>query len=209
MSISTADSPRSIRDARRDMYRSQVVAAAELVFARSGFAAARVSAIAQAANVSLSTLYKNFEGKTEIWDALHDVRMEQAVTAATESAARGRTALDQLLLASHAIVLFFADQPHYLEIHVNSGIGWATADDAWIGAGSQERSWRTGRDILVRAAAAAVRDGLLRPLKPELIAGVIISSEQLWLTDWLKAGRDRSPSEVADELVEHLRRTLS
>jgi len=191
------------------MYRSQVIAAAELEFARSGFAAARVSAIAHAANVSLSTLYKNFEGKAEIWDALHDVRMEQAVAAATESAARGRTALDQLLLASHAIVLFFAHQTHYLEIHVKSGIGWATADDAGIGPGSQERSWRTGREMLIRAAAAAAAEGQLRPLKPELIAGVIISSEQLWLTDWLKAGRDRPPSDVANELVEHLRRTLS
>jgi AcrR family transcriptional regulator len=191
------------------MYRSQVIAAAELEFARSGFAAARVSAIAQAANVSLSTLYKNFEGKAEIWDALHEVRMEQAVAAAADSAGRGLTTLDQLLLASHAIVLFFADQSSYLEIHVKSGIGWATADDAEIGAGSQERSWRTGRDILIRAAAAAVEAGQLRPLKPELIAGIIISSEQLWLTDWLKAGRDRPPLEVADELVEHLRRTLS
>jgi len=191
------------------MYRAQVLAAAELEFARSGFASARVSVIAQSANVSLSTLYKNFAGKEEIWDALHELRMAQAVAAAVESSSAGVTALDRLLLASHGVVLFFAEQGHYLELNVKSGLGWATADDDEHGQGGQKRSWRAGREILTQAAQAAAQDGHLQPLKPELIAQIIISAQQLWLTDWLKAGRDRDPAEVASELVDHLRRALA
>jgi AcrR family transcriptional regulator len=78
---STARSTPSIRDARRQMYRQQILIAAEFEFAQSGFTEAKVSAIAAAADVSLATVYKNFEGKDEIWDVLHAQRMNELVDA--------------------------------------------------------------------------------------------------------------------------------
>ena len=60
---------------RHRLYREVVLAAAEREFARVGFSAAKMAAIARAADVSLATVYKTFPGKTEIWDELHAERM--------------------------------------------------------------------------------------------------------------------------------------
>ena len=52
----------TLREARSGAYRAVVRAAAERVFAESGFAGTRVEQIAKAANVSVGTIYRAYPG---------------------------------------------------------------------------------------------------------------------------------------------------
>ncbi|MFA6300241.1 MAG: hypothetical protein WC642_13810, partial [Nocardioides sp.] len=58
-------------------------------------------------------------------------------------------------------------------------------------------------------AQAAIDAGEIKSHRPTVVAALVISSLQIWLTDWVAHGRDRPVGLVADEVVEHLRRTLA
>ena len=198
----------SIRQARREMYRQQIIAAAELEFARTGFDKTKVSDIARAADVSVDTVYKNFAGKNEIWDVLNRDRMDGFIAAGRRATQDVTSPLDRLLCSARAQVMFFADHPNFLELHIREGLSWATAG-LELGRGDQREAWRTGLGIMVALAEEAVASGEVPAMRPDVVAGLAVSALQVWLTAWVNCGRDRPAQDVADELVAHLKRTLT
>jgi AcrR family transcriptional regulator len=190
------------------MYRQQIIAAAELEFARTGFDKTKVSDIARAADVSVDTVYKNFDGKNDVWDALNRLRMD-GVIAAGANATQGLTSpLEQLLCLARAQVMYFADHPNFLDLHIREGWSWATAG-LELGRGVQRDVWRTGLGIVVALAENAIDAGEIPAMRPHVVAGLAVSALQVWLADWVNSGRNRPAREVADELVAHLQRTLA
>ena len=194
-------------DARRAMYHQQIVAAAEYEFSRTGFADARVSDIAKTAGVSLATVYKYFGGKDEIWDALNAARMQEFVAAVRARTDEIGSPLEAILVGARAEVEFFAAHPHFLQLHINEGLSWASASTE-LGRGGQRAAWRTGMDMITRAAEVAVDAGQITHLPPRIAAALVISALQIWLTDWVAAGKTEPIAEVADAVVRHLRVAL-
>jgi AcrR family transcriptional regulator len=198
----------SVRQARREMYRQLIIAAAELEFARSGFEKTKVADIARTADVSVDTVYKNFGGKNDIWEALNRQRMDGFI-AAGERATHGLTSpLERLLCSARAQVMFFAEHPNFLELHIREGWSWATAG-LELGRGGQRDAWRTGLGIVTRLAEEAIAAGEIIAIRPNVVAGLAVSALQVWLTDWVNSGCDRPAQEVADELVAHIQRALA
>lgn len=200
----------SIDDARRAMYRRQILAAAEYEFGQTGFTGARMGVIAKSAGVSLTTVYRHFAGKDELWDALNAERMTEFVAAVQKRTDKNSTPLEKILAAARVEVEFFADHPNFLHLHLREGLSWGTATtliDA--GRGEQREVWRTGMDMITRAAEAAIEAGEITRLRPAVVASLVISALQIWLTDWV-AGDCRQPVEdLADDVVAHLRRCLT
>jgi AcrR family transcriptional regulator len=196
-----------IRDARREMYRQQILGAAEREFSKAGFADARMEAIAATAGVSLATVYKTFAGKLDIWDALHTERMG-ALLAAVDAASGGATSpLDRLLTGVATVARFLAEHPDYLDLNLRAGFGWASG--AAGGRGVQRTVWSAGLDMVAAGAAAAVTAGELPEIRPRVAAGMVVSGLQVWLADWVESGRDRPPEKVIDELTTRLRWLLT
>jgi len=198
----------NIRDARRDMYRQQIISAAEFEFARAGFDKTKVTDIARTADVSLATVYKNFAGKDEIWDALNRQRMDEFIAAGRHALEDVDTPLDRLFSALRALVVYFTEHPNYLRLHINEGLNWATAGVDW-GRGNQRAAWQTGLDIMVALAEDVIASGETPSMRPSVLAGLAVSALQVWLTDWANSGCDRPADEVARELVEYMKRSLT
>jgi AcrR family transcriptional regulator len=196
-----------IADARRAMYRQQIVAAAEYEFSRAGFTEARVSEIAKTAGVSLATVYKHFAGKDDIWDALNADRMREFVAAVRARTETVDSPLEAILVGARAEVEFFAAHPNFLQLHINEGLSWASAS-AKAGRGGQREAWRTGMEMITRAAAAAVEAGEITHLPPKIAGALVISALQIWLTDWVATGRTTPIEIVADDVVQHLKVSL-
>jgi len=195
----------SIRDARRHMYRQQILIAAEFEFARSGFTESKVNAIAAAADVSLATVYKNFDGKDEIWDVLNAQRMNELVDAVRVATSAIHSPLQRLIIGARAQVGFFVENSNYLALHIKEGLSWATAmGGGEAGRGAQRMAWRVGLDMLTQGVQAAIDAGELAPRKPSIVAGLMVSAMQVWLTDWVVTGRARPAEAVADEFVDYL-----
>lgn len=200
----------TVESARRDMYRQHILAAAELEFSKAGFGASKVKAIAKAAGVSLTTLYKYFDSKDELWDALNTQRMTQFVEAVKERTSSITSPLESILAGVRAEMEFFAEQSRFLELHLNDGLSWGTAwTSPGAGRGTQRDAWRAGMDMLTRTAEAATAAGEIHGLRPSLVASIVISTEQVWLADWVAHGRDRPIDAVANELVDRLRKLLT
>lgn len=202
--------PGRLADARRTIYRDHILGAAEYEFSRTGFSSAKVSDIARRAGVSLATVYKNFGGKDDLWDALNAQRMTeftQAVHACTQSVT---SPLEKILVGVRAEVDFFAERDSFLRLHLKDGLSWGTASTLpEAGRGSQRTAWQTGMEMITRAADAAIEAGEISGLRPSIVAALVISALQVWLTEWTANNRDRPAAVVADEVVEHLRRCLT
>ncbi|WP_231989960.1 TetR/AcrR family transcriptional regulator [Mycobacterium sp. 852002-51971_SCH5477799-a] len=197
-------------DARRAMYHEQILASAEYEFARTGFTDAKVSAIAKTAGVSLATVYKHFTGKDQLWDALNSLRMTEFVDAVRTRTAPIDSPLEKILTGARAEVEFFAAHPHFLALHLHEGLSWGTASaliDA--GRGGQREAWRTGMEMISHAAEAAIDAGEISALRPAVVASLVISALQIWLTEWIATDRALPIDKVADEVVDHLRCCLT
>ena len=193
----------TVAEERAALYRERVLDAAEREFARVGYADARMPDVAREAGLSLATVYKTFSGKAEIWDELQGSRMAgllEAVAAATA----GRVGLDRLLAGVGSTASYLMERPDYLAMSLRVGTAWASAE----GVGVQRTVWSDGLRTIEEGYAAAARTGDVAPLRPAVAAGLVVSALQVWLSDWLRSGRDRPAADVVTELVDHLRRSL-
>ena len=196
----------TLAEERRALYREQLLIAAEREFARAGFAEAKMTEIAAAANLSLATVYKTFPGKQEIWNELHSKRMEALLALVRTRVDASESPLERLLTGIGAVADFLTSHDAYLDLSLAAGTDWLAPAG---GQGVQRTVWGAGLDTIAEGVRAAADAGELTQLRPSLAAALVVSSLQVWLADWVAAGRDRPDDEVVAELVAHLRRVLA
>jgi AcrR family transcriptional regulator len=192
-----------IREARREMYRQQILVAAEHEFSKAGFDKVRMEAIAAAAGVSLATVYKTFAGKLDIWDALHAERMRSLLDSVEAATRNSPSALDRVLTGTAAVARYLTEHDDYLDLNLRAGSGWASSADG--GRGVQRSVWSAGLDMIATGIEAALAEGTVRGIRPPIAAGMVVSALQVWLSDWVSSGRDRDPDVVIGELTLRLR----
>ena len=198
---------RTIDSARRDMYRRQILDAAEVEFGRSGFDNTKVAAIAKTAGLSLATVYKHFSGKSEIWDDLHNERMSELLARVDAEGHGTDGALDRILAGVTSVARYLTEHPTYLDMNLWAGAGWASSDH--VGIGAQRTVWSAGIGTLATGIGNAVARKEIPPIDDVVAAGLIASSIQVWLAAWTEDGRRTDPAALIDAMVERLRWTLA
>lgn len=191
---------------RQALYRDLVLAAAEREFGRVGFAETRMAVVAQSADLSLTTVYKTFSGKEEIWNELHAQRMEALLALVESRTGTVASPLERLLAGIAAVAEYLTAHDSYLELNLRSSSGWLTVTAA---TGVQRSVWASGVDMVASGVEACRDAGELTGLRTGVATGMIISTLQVWLADWVDSGRDRDPDEVITELVATLRLLLT
>ncbi len=97
--------------------RGRILAAAERVFAKRGFFAARVSEIAKDAGVADGTIYLYFKSKDDVLISLFESRMKQVNEVLREAvAAEAGPPLDQLRAFIRAYLRLVHDEPAAAEV---------------------------------------------------------------------------------------------
>lgn len=193
-------------DARRALYRERILDAAEAEFSRTGYDATKVQDVAAAAGLSLATVYKTFAGKAEIWDELHAARLASLV-GEVEVADAGGTAVDRVVAGLEATARYLGTHEAFLDLSLRTRSGWAHSSE--VASGVQQSVWTGGIAMIERALVAAHASGELRDIRPRIAAGLVVSSLQVWLEEWVESGRDRPIDEVVAELAAHVRATLA
>ncbi|HEX2686588.1 MAG TPA: TetR/AcrR family transcriptional regulator [Kofleriaceae bacterium] len=95
--------------------RERILVAAERIFARHGFFAARVSEIAKEAGVADGTIYLYFKSKDDLLISLFEHRMKQ-VNQELRQAIADRRPIEQLHAFIHAYLQLVADAPAAVEV---------------------------------------------------------------------------------------------
>jgi hypothetical protein len=62
---------------------------------------------------------------------------------------------------------------------------------------------------MVALAEDVTASGETPSMRPSVLAGLAVSALQVWLTDWVNSGCDRPADEVASELVQYMKRSLT
>ena len=95
--------------------RERILAAAERIFARHGFFAARVSEIAKEAGVADGTIYLYFKSKDDLLISLFENRMRQ-VNERLRQAIAGMPPAEQLRAFIHTYLQLVSDEPTVAEV---------------------------------------------------------------------------------------------
>src|SRR3954470_18980999 len=102
-------------DDRSSDKRRLILDAAELIFARHGFFAAKVSDVAKEAGVADGTIYLYFKSKDELLISLFERRMQQLNTA-LKAAIAGKSPREQLRAFIRTHIQLVHDEPAATEV---------------------------------------------------------------------------------------------
>jgi AcrR family transcriptional regulator len=190
----------SIREERREreiaLRRNDILAAAAAVFAEKGFQGAQVAEIANAAEISLNSVYGLFKGKEELYEAvIHAAaatvrdRVQADVEALSDPA-------EKLLRVIDALFGCFDEHQHLLQIYARTthGLPWRVRQA--LGDESLE-VFQSFTVWLVGIATDAKRAGRLGELDPKTVALSLIGTVTTTAARWVEAPGEESLAEAA------------
>jgi AcrR family transcriptional regulator len=200
MPDNAARKPRSRRDERREreieLRRSDILVAAAAVFSEKGFQGAQVAEIANAAEVSLNSVYGLFKGKEELYEAvIHAAaatvrdRVRAEVDAIEDPAAK-------LLAVIDALFACFDEHRHLLQIYARTthGLPWRVRQ----AMGEDSLEIFQGFTVwLLGIAKAAKRAGRLGDLDPETVTLSLIGAVTTTAARWVESTRREALRDAA------------
>ena len=193
----TESTPSPLHDARQAAYRELVLSAAERAFARGGYEATRIQAVADEAGVSVGTIYSVFGSKSELYSAVLTHRLPALLDAARAGAAKATSTIESLVGGLDAYILYLLEHADYLGIHLlehSWGIGPTRA------TAEQLVAYREGLDLHAKILQAAMDEGVVIRENPYRLARCIMAIHQVHLWDWVEQGMKEAPEQVAIRL---------
>jgi len=194
------------RNAKTSMYRSLIIDAAERLFATRGYEGAKIQDIATGSGISLGTLYSVFDGKSDIYEAVHDERLGRLFLLVSRTIASDDKAAGRLLRANRVFIRWLTEHPDFLRIHLNNSGAWASNPQE-VGEGLVN-AWRRGIDLIALVIDEAMRDGDAFRGDPVIAARTMVAVQQVHMSAWVESGMQGDADDLADRIEEQLRRTL-
>ena len=202
---STAKAQESLRDKKRQLYRGAVLDAAERVFGEVGYEATKVNRIAAEAGVSLTTLYSVLSSKWEIYRAVNRRRLNEVMSLAQGMSERDATSLETLIAATRMQLAFFMRHRDFTKMQLKEVTAWSTIE--LLRSPEQIEALGAGLDLSANLFRQGIKDGYLIDDDPELMARMVIASQQVRLAMWMDRGCKEDPDRVADAALRHLLRS--
>jgi len=191
---------RTPRETARDAFRSSLREAAEQVFARAGFQAAKMSDIARGAGVAVGTLYNYFGSKEEIFQEIFVARSSE-FHAELEPALERRSPSEQLARVVHTSLEYIDRHGALFAMFVERGLT-AEYDLERIGGGVVDAEYVRFLRLLSQLVESAVKAGELRSDVPAATMVAALSGAMNGATyAWLKRRRRGRLSAAADDLL--------
>ena len=205
MTTSTAKAQESLRDKKRELYRGAVLDAAERVFGEVGYEATKVQRIAAEAGVSLTTLYSVLPSKWEIYRAVNRRRLNEVMSLAQDMFQRDASSLDTLIAATRMQLAFFMRHRDFTKMQLKEVTAWSTIE--LLRSPEQIEALGAGLELSANLLRQGIKDGYLIDDDPELMARMLIASQQVRLAMWMDRGCKEDPDRVADAALRHLLRS--
>ena len=190
----TAGADRRQRGRERD--RARILAAAEELFARQGFAGTSMQQLAATADFSVGKLYQHFRGKEAIFRDLLESRSRAMLDVMRREAAGEGTALARLLRLLAAVTGHARDHGTFYEIYLREN---PANLEGLIASVKQE-----AQDMVAQLLAEAIGQGELRAGEdPVLVAAMVVGAGDRVMDHLFLRPQPGDPSVVAG-LIERL-----
>lgn len=194
-------------NAKRALYRTLIVEAAERVFAKRGYAGAKMSDVAAESGLALATVYATIAGKEELYAAIHETRGRVLLERARDASTGAKSAFEAILIGVETYVGFLAEHRDYLRVHLNEAQPWAL-DPKFI-CNEQKRQWKQGLELSTAVFAGAIAEGSVIAGDPALHARLMIAAHQVFLVAWVEAGMKEPVASLVARMQDHVRRTFA
>ncbi len=204
-SASFAKAQQSLRGKKRDLYREAILDAAERVFGEEGYEATKVQRIAAEAGVSLTTLYSVLQSKWEIYRAVHRRRLAEVMSLAQGIVQQDMSSLDTLIAGTRMQLAFFMAHRDFTKMQLKEVTAWSTV--GLLRSPEQVEALGAGLQLFADLFRQGIKDGYLLDNDPDLMARMVIASQQVRLGMWMDRGCQEDPDRVADAALRHLLRS--
>jgi len=202
---SFAKAQQSLRGKKRELYRAAILDAAERVFGEEGYEATKVQRIAAEAGVSLTTLYSVLESKWEIYRAVNRRRLAEVMSLAQGIVRKDMSSLDTLIAGTRMQLAFFMARRDFTKMQLKEVTAWSTI--GLLRSPEQVEALGAGLQLFSSLFRQGIKDGYLIDDDPELMARMVIASQQVRLGMWMDRGCKEDPNRVADAALRHLLRS--
>lgn len=199
--------PSRAREARQSLYRDLVLEAAEATFGAHGVENSKMEEIAEAAGLSLGTVYTVFRGKAAIVDALHERRLRELLEHSNAAVHGLEDPLARLLAAVRAYAEYFLANPDYLRMYVAEGSSWGMRSGVEA-LPARARAWARGIAMQARLFRQGIDLGIFHPGDPDRMARTMVAMQQVRLADWLADGMSEDADAIVGEMELQLRRSF-
>ena len=202
----TTKAQESLRDRKRELYREAILDAAERVFGEVGYEATKVQRVAAEAGVSLTTLYSVVESKWEIYRAVHRRRLGEVMGLAKGVLQKEMSSLDILIAGTRLQLAFFMKRRDFTKMQLKEVTAWSTIE--LLRSPEQVEALGVGLDLMASLLRQCIEDGYLIDDDPELMARMMIATQQVRLAMWMDRGCIEDPDRVTDAALRHLLRSF-
>lgn len=197
--------PRTQRGTRT---RSKILAAAEKVFATSGYHDASIVKITECAGVGLGTFYLYFAGKQEIFDEVVEDLNRRVRMAMTEASAAAENRFAAERAGFKAFFHFTAQHPALYRI---------IRQAEFVSPGALRNHYTKIVEGYIQGLEASQRTGEIRAMNPEVAAWALMGIGELvgmrWVlwegTEDAEGHRPQVPEEVFEEMMNFIDRALA
>ena len=196
---------KTLRDRKRELYREAILDAAEGVFGEEGYEATKVQRIAAEAGVSLTTLYSVLQSKWEIYRAVHRRRLGEVMSLTQSVLDAQMSSLDILIAGTRAQLAFFMERRDFTKMQLKEVTAWSTIE--LLRSPEQVEALGDGLALVASLLRKCIEDGYLIDDDPELMARMMIATQQVRLAIWMDRGCQEEPDRVADAALRHLLRS--
>ncbi len=195
----------SLRDKKRELYRGAVLDAAERVFGEVGYEATKVQRMAAEAGVSLTTLYSVLPSKWEIYRAVNRRRLNEVMGLAQDMLRGNASSLDTLIAGARMQLTFFMEHRDFTKMQLKEVTAWSTIE--LLRSPEQIEALGAGLELSANLFQQCIADGYLIDDDPELMARMLIASQQVRLAIWMDRGCEEDPDVIVEAALRHLLRS--
>lgn len=195
----------SLRDRKRELYREAILDAAERVFGEEGYDATKVQRIAAEAGVSLTTLYGVLDSKWEIYREVHRRRLSEVMGLTQGVLQKDMSPIDILIVGTRLQLAFFMERRDFTKMQLKEVTAWSTIE--LLRSPEQVEALGVGLDLMANLLRRCIDEGFLIDDDPELMARMMIATQQVRLAMWMDRGCQEDPKGVTDAALRHLLRS--
>jgi len=201
-----AESPRAqARQAREEVYRGHVLAAAEKVFAEEGFEAAKLLDISRRSGLSMGSIYALFPGKEQIYEAINDRHAAELLALIRAIVAKEDDPLVTLEALASAYIDYFHAHPDFLRMQVRTGTAWALATQT---PGARGALAREIHDLQTSIFARGVAARIFFDEDPSYLGFLFTGMDEIHLAQWVAGGMREPREELRARFLKIVRRTF-
>jgi AcrR family transcriptional regulator len=203
--LSSEGPQQTLKDRKRELYREAILDAAERVFGDDGYEATKVQRIAAEAGVSLTTLYGVLESKWEIYRAVHRRRLAEVMDLVRGALRDDMPVLEQLVAGTRAQLRFFMQRRDFTRMQLKEVTAWSTVE--LLRSPEQVEALGAGLELFADLFRRGIHEGYFIDDDPELMARMVIATQQVRLALWMNRGAKDPPDQVVDAAIRHLLRS--